>query len=55
MLNDNGNNYEIWSKAVIILLQSHRLWHMVNSTETAPDMTTNADTYNKWYIKDQDA
>jgi len=54
MLDDDGNNYKIWSKAVMISLQSRRLWHVINGTETASNATTDAAAHDEWYLKDQD-
>ena len=38
----------------MISLRSCRLCHVINSTETAPNMTTDAAAHNEWYLKDQD-
>jgi hypothetical protein len=44
MLNDNGDNYKLWSKALTLTLRNCHLWPIVNSTETAPDATADPDT-----------
>jgi len=39
MLNDDGDNYELWSKALTLTLRNRRLWPIVNGPET-PTLTT---------------
>jgi gag-polypeptide of LTR copia-type/GAG-pre-integrase domain/Integrase core domain/C2H2 zinc-finger len=55
LLSNDSDNYELWSKALTLTLNSCRLWDIVNSTETAPDTTTHPDDFAEWCLKDQEA
>ena len=55
MLDDDGDNYEIWSKTLTLALRKRGLWPIVTGTKTAPDPTTDAAAYEEWCVKDQEA
>ena len=55
MLNDDSDNYEIWSKALTLTLCNRELWTIVTGTETALDPMTDAAAHEEWCIKDQEA
>ena len=54
-LSEDGDNYELWSKAITLALNSHGLWDIVNGSETAPDATILPDDFAEWRSKDQEA
>jgi hypothetical protein len=54
-LKENGNNYNLWSKALKLGFQSCRIWGVINGTEPAPNETTNTATYDVWCLKDEEA
>ena len=53
--NNNSNNYELWSKALMLLLLNWGLWTIVNRTEVSLDPVVNAAAHKEWKIKDQEA
>jgi hypothetical protein len=55
MLNEDGNNYEIWSIALMLMLCNQGLWAIVDGTKPSPDMMTNTAAHKEWCIKDQEA
>ena len=52
---NNSNNYELWSKALMLLLLNWGLWTIVNGTEVSLDPAVNAAAHKEWKIKDQEA
>ena len=54
MLDDDGNNYEVRSTTLTLALSNRGLWCIVNGTEPALDLTTNAAAYKEWLTKDQE-
>ena len=54
-LSEDGNNYELWSKALTLALNSCGLWDIIKGSETALDATTNLDEFVEWRSKDQEA
>jgi len=55
MLEDDGYNYDFWSKVLTLAVQSRGLWLVVNGSESAPDGTTDPPGYDEWCFKDRDA
>ena len=55
ILEDDGYNYDLWSKVLTLALQNRGLWPVVNGSETAPDGTTDPPGYDEWCFKDRDA
>ena len=55
MLDDDGDNYEVWSTTLTLALGNRGLWSIVNGTEPAPDPTTDAAAHQEWLTKDQEA
>ena len=55
LLNDDGSNYNLWSRTLTLVLRKHGFWPIVNGSKTAPDASTNASAYNEWSLKDQEA
>ena len=55
LLNNNSNNYELWSKALTLSLLNRGLWTIVDGTEVTPDPAVDAAAHDEWKIKDQEA
>jgi hypothetical protein len=55
LLDKDGDNYEIWSTALTLALQNHRLWPIINGSETTPDRSADPDAYDEWCLKDCEA
>ena len=54
-LEENGSNYDLWSKALKLGFRSRGIWGVVNGTELAPNEMTNAAAYETWCLKDEEA
>ena len=55
LLDDDGENYEVWCTTLMLALSNRDLWSIVAGTESAPDPTTDAAAHADWRIKDQEA
>jgi hypothetical protein len=55
MLDEDGDNYEIWSITLTLMLCNRGLWAIVDGIEPSPDLTTDAAAHEEWCIKDQEA
>ncbi len=54
MLDDDGDNYDLWSKALTLALRNRGLWPIVNSSETPLDQTADPAAHDKWCLKNQE-
>ena len=54
-LEDDGDNYNLWSRALTLALRNRKFWPIVNGTELAPDEATDPAGYEDWCDKDQQA
>jgi len=50
MLDDDGDNYDLWSKVLTLALRNRGLWPIVNGSETAPDATTDPAAHDEWCL-----
>jgi hypothetical protein len=55
LLDDDGDNYELWSKALSLALRNRGLWAIINGRETAPDETADPTGHEEWCLKDEEA
>lgn len=55
LLDDDGDNYDLWSKALSLALRSRGLWAFINGRETAPDETADPTGHEEWCLKDEEA
>ena len=55
MLDDDSDNYEVWSTTLTLALGNRGLWSIVNGTEPALDLMTDAAAHEEWLTKDQEA
>ena len=55
MLNNNGDNYELWSKALTLSLLNRGLWTIIDGTEVSPDPKADTTAHKEWKLKDQEA
>ena len=54
-LDEDGQNYDLWSKALRLGFESRGIWRIVNGTELAPDETIDATAHETWCLKDKEA
>ena len=55
LLDDDGDNYDLWSKALSLALRHRGLWAIIDGRETAPDETADPTGHDEWCLKDEEA